>query len=206
MWPWIFQLLCSNTRICSNNLGPRPARKKKRIGDYVHYWCFIIGFIFVPADGMEARRRKSNEQSILFQNKLAGNAENGEEGPAIARSLRRSLTGLLSLCLLFLIRCLKNRCKASKSVSPPLLLCTTPLEVLIRAAVTRLIVASRGQLSHSWAAHFMAGSQSWNKWAQYAWLEKLRPSCCCRCMCLMQEADSLLLLLQIQNIALVLSK
>lgn len=59
-------------------------------------------------------------------------------------SLRRSLDGLLSLCLLFIIRCLKNRCKPSKSVSP-----TTTLEVLIRAAVTRLIVASRGQCSHS---------------------------------------------------------
>lgn len=62
-------------------------------------------------------------------------------------SLRRSLNGLLSLCLLFLMRGLKNRCKPSKSVSPPTL--HLPLEVLIRAAVTRLIVASKGQRSHS---------------------------------------------------------
>lgn len=128
-------------------------------------------------------------------------------GRAGYRSLARSCVPSLgfhhSVCF-SLLDALKIDAKLPSQWVPPLLLCTSPLEVLIRAAVTRLIVASRGQLSHSWAAHFTAGSQSWNKWAQYAWLEKLRPSCCCRFVCLMLEACSLLLLLQIQNIALVL--
>lgn len=60
-----------------------------------------------------------------------------------------------SVCLL--IRSLKNRCEPSQSLSS---LQAPPLEVLIRTPVTRVIVASRGQLSHSWAAHFIAGSES----------------------------------------------
>lgn len=129
--------------------------------------------------------------------------ERGRKGRlSLARSGVPSLGFYHSVCFSLLDALKIDANLPSQWVPPPSL--HLPLEVLIRAAVTRLIVASRGQLSHSWAAHFTAGSQSWNKWAQYAWLEKLRPSCCCRFMCLMLEAYSMLLLFQIQNTALVL--
>lgn len=148
-------------------LGPKR-KKKKRIGDYIHYWCLIIRFIFASADwnGGSAGRIQWAVNTVSKPTCWEGSERGG----------RRSLNGLLSLCLLFLIRCLKNRCKPSKSVSPPRPPNPTPssssappLEVLIRAAVTRLIVASRGQRSHSWAARFMAAfssvrdSTNWNR-------------------------------------------
>lgn len=55
----------------------------------------------------------------------------------------------------FLLHPLKIDVKLFKSVSS----CSLPLEVLIRTPVSRVIIVSRGPLPHSWAAHFIAGSE-----------------------------------------------
>lgn len=205
MWPWIFQLLCSNTRICSNNLGPgRPEKKKKnrrlRTLLMLHHRIHICAGRW---NGSSAAKIQWAVNTVSKQTCWKTQRTGRKGRLSLARSGVPSLGFYHSVCF-SLLDALKIDAKRPSQWVPPSFSAPPPLEVLIRAAVTRLIVASRGQLSHSWAAHFMAGSQSWNKWAQYAWLEKLRPSCCCRFECLMLEAYSLLLLLQIQNIALVL--
>lgn len=83
--------------------------------------------------------------------------ERGRKGRlSLARSGVPSLGFYHSVCFSLLDALKIDANLPSQWVPPPSL--HLPLEVLIRAAVTRLIVASRGQLSHSWAAHFTAGS------------------------------------------------
>lgn len=101
--------------------------------------------------------RSGNPMSSQYYFKLTCWTNRTERNGLWNIAARRSVLSSLRFQRLYiLIRSLKNRCEPSKSVS----LCSLPLEVLIRAPVTRVIVVSRGPLPHSWAAHFITGSEA----------------------------------------------